>query len=150
MLDALPVTYSSHEAFGTAHVPYVWVGEDFGDSCDGFTAPGNRYDGGDLRSLPGTNDLVDPEHVVSYEISGFLNCSILRKRKRFLFMGTEIDAMRNLRVDKRRLASQIRRQSHDKVPRLLGYQQVPPDALYKIDRRAGLGDDFGTSCNCSG
>jgi len=75
-----------HKAFGTAHVPCVGVGEDFGDSCDGFTASGDRYDGSNLWGLSGANDLVNPERVISYEVSGFLNSSLARKRKRFLWV----------------------------------------------------------------
>ena len=48
MLNALPMTDGFHKAFGTAHVPCVRVGEDFGDSCDGFTTPAGRHDGSDL------------------------------------------------------------------------------------------------------
>ena len=81
---ALPMADCSHKAFGTAHVPCVGVGEDFGDSCDGFTAPGGCHDGSDLCRLSGPNDLVDPKHVVSYEVSGFLNRAFVRKCKWFL------------------------------------------------------------------
>ena len=80
------MAHGPDKAFGTAHVPYVGVGEDFGDSCDGFTASGDRYDGSNLWGLSGPNDLVDPEHVVSYEVSGFLNRSFVRQRKRFLWV----------------------------------------------------------------
>ena len=103
MLDALPMTHSSHKAFGTAHVPCIRVGEDFGNSCNGFAASGSRYNGSNLWRLSGTNDLVDPEHVVSYKVSGFLNRSFMRKRKRFLYAG-EIDAMSTLRVVKERVS----------------------------------------------
>jgi hypothetical protein len=84
MVNALPMADGSHKAFGTAHVPCVRVGEDFGDSCDGFTAPCGGHDRSDLCGLSGANDLVDPEHVVPYEVSGFLNRSFVRKRKWFL------------------------------------------------------------------
>ena len=86
MVGDLPMADSPHKAFGTTHVPCVRVGEDFGDSCDGFTASGDRYDGSNLRGLSRTNDLVDPEHVISYEVSGFLNRSLVRKCKRFLWV----------------------------------------------------------------
>ena len=86
MVDCLPMADGPHKAFGTAHVSCIGVGEDFGDSCHGFTASGDRYDGSDLRRLSGTNDLVDPEHIISYEVSGFLNRCLVRKRKRFLWM----------------------------------------------------------------
>jgi len=84
MFGALPMTDGSHKAFGTAHVPCVRVGKDFGDSCYGFTASGDRHDGGDLCRLSGANDLVDPKHAVSDEVSGFLNSSFVRKREGFL------------------------------------------------------------------
>ena len=67
----------SHKTFGTAHVPCVRVGEDFCDSCDGFTASSGCHNGRDLCGLSGTSDLVDPEHVVSNEVSGFLNRSFV-------------------------------------------------------------------------
>ena len=93
-----------HKAFGTAHVSCVGVGEDFGDSCDGFTASGCNYDGGDHWRLAGTDDLVDPEHVVSHEVSGFLDRSFVRKGKRILCVEKEIDAMSNLRVYKEKVS----------------------------------------------
>jgi len=86
MLDLSPMAGGPHEAFGTAHVPCIGAGEYFRDPCDGFTAPGDRYDGSDLWRLSGTNDFVDPEHVVSHEVSGFLDRSFLRKRERFLHL----------------------------------------------------------------
>jgi len=84
MLGALPMTDRSHKAFGTTHVPCVRVGKDFGDSCYGFTASRDRYDRCDLCGLSGTNEFVDPKHVVSDEVSGFLNRCFVRKRERFL------------------------------------------------------------------
>ena len=92
MLDGVPMTDGSHKAFGTAHIPCIRVGEDFGDSCNGFTASSGRYDGSNLWRLSGTNDLMDPEHIILHEESGFLNPSFGRERKRFLCMG-EIDAV---------------------------------------------------------
>ena len=84
MVDDLPMADGPHKAFGTAHVSCVGVCEDFGDSCNGFTASCDRYDGSNFWGLSGTNDLVDPEHVISYEVGGFLNRSLVRKCKRFL------------------------------------------------------------------
>ena len=72
-LNAPPMADGSHKTFGTAHVPCVRVGEDFGDSCDGFTASSGRYYRSDFCGLSGPSNLVNPEHVVSYEVSGFLN-----------------------------------------------------------------------------
>lgn len=77
----------SHQTFGTAHVPRVGVSEDFGDSCDRFAAPGGGHDRSDLRRPSGTNDLVDPEHVVLYEVSSLLECAFVRERERLLFNG---------------------------------------------------------------
>jgi len=48
------------------------------------------------------------------------------------------------------IGSQIRRQSHDKVPRLLGCQKELPDASNKIDRLVGFDDDFGMCRRCNG
>lgn len=90
MFGAVPMADGSHKAFGTAHVPRTGVGEDFGDPCDGFAAPGGGHDGSDLCRLAGANDLVDPEHVVPYEISGFLDCAIEREGERFLWVEEEI------------------------------------------------------------
>ena len=103
MLDVLPMTHGSHKAFGTAHIPSIRVGEDLGDSRDGFTASGNRHDGSDLWRLSRTNDLVDPEHIILDEVSGFLNRSLTRERKRFLCVG-EIDAVSTLRVVKEKVS----------------------------------------------
>ena len=100
---SLPMADGPHKAFGTAHVPRIGVGEDLSDSCDGFAASGDGNDGGNLRGLPGTNDLVDPEHVISDEVGGFLNRSLVRQRKRFLW-GGKIDAMRTLRVEEEKVS----------------------------------------------
>jgi len=86
MVDGSPMADGPHKAFGTAHVPCVGVGEDFGDSCNGFTASGDRYDGSNLWGLSRADDFVDPERVISYEVSGFLDRSLVRKCKRFLWV----------------------------------------------------------------
>jgi len=78
------MTDCSHKAFGTAHVPCVWVGKYFSDSSDGFTASGGCYDRSDLWGLTGTNDFMDPKHVVSHEVSGFLNGTFVGKGEWFL------------------------------------------------------------------
>ena len=90
----LPVADGSHKAFSTAHVPCAGVGEDFSDSCNGFTASGDGYDGGNLCGLSGANDLVDPEHVICDEVSGFLDCDVEK-----VHVGGKIDAMNTLCVE---------------------------------------------------
>lgn len=84
--NVIPIADSSHETFGTTHVPRIGVGKDFGDSRDGFAAPGGSDDRSDLRRLSRANDFVDPKHVVLNEVSGLLSCAFVGERERFLLM----------------------------------------------------------------